>query len=260
MPSRPCLRRRPPRPIPAADPRADQARSEYLPAHRLKAFLPPRICRRQRSSGRARRRPTSTPRPLRGGNQVLTTRTIGRRAVGLIAVAATMLVTAACSQSTQQSEPTPATQTGDTTTPSSPSGTPSSTPADGRAAVEAAYRRFWAVSWRLDSHPEAQWRQVLSTVAVDPELTRVLEGTRAQKRNGITRYGEVVPRPTVVAITGATARVKDCQGGDKSGQADARTGRRTTVGVARNPLDGFLTRGADGRWRVTDIRYPGGRC
>ena len=129
-----------------------------------------------------------------------------------------------------------------------------------RAAVEAAYRRFWVVSWRLDTNPEAQWRSVLSAVAADPELTRVLEGTRAQKRRGITRYGAVVPRPTVVAINDATAQVRDCQGADKSGQADARTGRRMTVGVARNPLIGALTRGADGRWRITDIRYPGGRC
>jgi hypothetical protein len=126
--------------------------------------------------------------------------------------------------------------------------------------VEAAYRRFWVVSWRLDANPEARWRPVLAAVAADPELTRVLEGTRAQKRQGITRYGQVVSRPTVISVSGATARVRDCQGADKSGQADARTGRRTTVGVARNPLAGSLARGADGQWRVTDIRFPGGRC
>jgi len=116
------------------------------------------------------------------------------------------------------------------------------------------------VSWRLDAQPETRWRQVLSAVAADPELTRVLEGTRAQKRSGVTRYGQVVARPAVVAVTGATARVRDCQGADRSGQADARTGRRITVGVARNPLNGYLARGSDGRWRVSDIRYPGGRC
>jgi len=195
---------------------------------------------------------------MRGGaNQVLTARTTRRRATGLVVVLAATLL-AGCDQATQ---PTPPAQASNTSPGSgSPSGTPSPTGTDQRAGVEAAYRRFWAVSWSLDSHPEAQWRQVMSAVAADPELTRVLEGTRAQKRNGITRYGEVAPRPTVVSITGATARVRDCQGADRSGQADARTGRRMTVGIARNPVNGSLVRGADSRWRVTDVRYPGGRC
>lgn len=146
--------------------------------------------------------------------------------------------------------------------PSMRSATPTAAagPVDERAAVEAAYRQFWVVSWQLDRHPKARWRQVLSAVAADPELTRVLEGTRAQQRRGITRYGQVASRPSAVTVNGTTARVRDCQGADRSGQADARTGRRLTVGVPRSPVTGSLVRGADHRWRVSDIHYPGGRC
>jgi len=191
---------------------------------------------------------------------MLTAGTRRRRATGMVTVAV-VIALAGCDRSTRpDTPPAPATQTSGTAPRTGPPGRSPSGGNGEQAAVEAAYRRFWAVSWRLDAYPEPRWRQVLSTVAADPELTRVLEGTRAQKRTGVTRYGQVTPRPAVVAVTGATARVRDCQGADRSGQADARTGRRVTVGVARNPLNGLLTRGSDGRWRVSDIRYPGGRC
>jgi len=177
-----------------------------------------------------------------------------------VLVAAAAIAAVGCDDSATSGGSPPSTGGIVATATSRPPSSPPTTAADERAAVEAAYRKFWAVSWRLDTQPEAHWRQVLSAVAADPELTRILEGTRAQKNRGITRYGEVISRPTVVSISGASARVRDCQGADKSGQADVRTGRHLTVGVARNPLTGSLARGADGRWRVSDIRTGSGRC
>ena len=192
---------------------------------------------------------------------MLTARTIGRRAVGLIAVAATLLLTG-CSQPTQGVQPTPGRQTSDTTASSSSSGTPSSTAADARAAVEAAYRRFWAVGQTFDhDYPPSQWREVLARVATDPLLSRALSGARLQRGHGIVLYGQVILRPTVVSVSpDGRARVSDCQDTSRTGQADAKTGRRRTVGVPRTPVRATLVRGRDGQWRVSDVDYVGGRC
>jgi hypothetical protein len=130
-----------------------------------------------------------------------------------------------------------------------------------RAAVEAAYRRFWAVSWSIDKQPSARWRSILASVATEPVLTRLVERTGLQVRNGITRYGQVIPHPTVSPINGArTVTVRDCQDAHAAGQADRRTGEAKTVGVARSPVVGALVRGPDGVWRVSDIRYTEGTC
>jgi len=130
-----------------------------------------------------------------------------------------------------------------------------------RAAVEAAYRRFWAVSWSIDKQPSARWRSILASVATEPVLTRLVERTGLQVRDGITRYGQVIPHPTVSPINGArTVTVGDCQDAHAAGQADRRTGEAKTVGVARSPVVGTLVRGPDGVWRVSDIRYTEGTC
>jgi hypothetical protein len=140
---------------------------------------------------------------------------------------------------------------------------PTSSPApatDEREAVETAYRRFWAVSWDVDKQPAARWRAVLATVAADPELTRLYAGTKAQQQAGIRLYGQVRARPTVRRVAGSRATVADCQDASQAGQADARTGKPKTVGVARSPVEAAMLRGADGVWRVSDVRYTGGSC
>jgi hypothetical protein len=126
--------------------------------------------------------------------------------------------------------------------------------------VEAAYRRFWAVSWDVDKQPASRWRAVLASVSVDPELTRLYAGTKAQQQAAIRLYGYVSPRPTVRRVAGDRATVFDCQDASHAGQADARTGRPKTVGVARTPVGATLLRGSDGVWRVSDVRYTGGGC
>jgi hypothetical protein len=131
-----------------------------------------------------------------------------------------------------------------------------------RSAVAAAYQQFWDLQVRFDSaYPEDQWRAVLSSVTADPELTRSVDGALVQKRNGIKAYGWIGTHPVVSPINGAnTAAIKDCQDASHAGQADARTGAPRSVGIKNMPVTATLLRGADGRWRVSDVRYPGGRC
>jgi hypothetical protein len=131
-----------------------------------------------------------------------------------------------------------------------------------RAAVEAAYREYWRLAAVFDSrYPESRWRAVLAVVAADPLLSRAVSSARVQHDNGVRVYGQVVPRPTVAPVNGrGQATVRDCADGSHAGQADAATGRRRTVGAARLRVLATVVRGGDGRWRVSDLRFPGGSC
>ncbi len=101
------------------------------------------------------------------------------------------------------------------------------------AAVEAAYRRFWAVADDIDSRPPDLWRSILATVAADPLLSRLVDGLLAQRAAGRRQYGQVVPHPTVVGLTNRAASVLDCQDASRSGEADADCGLPATVGSLR---------------------------
>jgi hypothetical protein len=137
-----------------------------------------------------------------------------------------------------------------------------STSGQDRAAVLAAYQEFWRVGRTFDrDYPPAQWRAVLSQVATDPVLSRAVSGAQLQRQNGTVLYGQVIPHPTVTSLDPAgQARVSDCQDASHAGQADAKTGKPKTVGVAHSPVRAILLRGTDGRWRVSDVEYVGGRC
>jgi hypothetical protein len=137
-------------------------------------------------------------------------------------------------------------------------GTPSLTD---RAAIEAAYQRFWNVGQRLaSSHSESQWRAVLADVATEPLLSGLIDGLHAELAAGSRPYGTVVPHVITVEIDGGRANLLDCQDASRSGDADADTGLPRTVGRARTPVAATLQRGADGRWRVSQARYLDGQC
>lgn len=127
-------------------------------------------------------------------------------------------------------------------------------------AVRTTYERFWRDTWHLDKEVAGQQKQVVDQVAVEPERSILLQGAQWHQAQGVTLYGDPVERVTDVTVRGDQATVADCQDGSKAGQADARSGQPKNVGVARNPVVATLTRGTDGVWRVSQIRYPGGEC
>lgn len=147
--------------------------------------------------------------------------------------------------------------------PSSPAASVSSgSAAPDPAAVESAYRAFWPVVATFGERPESQWRTVLGQVAADPQLSFAIAATRQQRRNGITVYGAASPRKPEVAAGGGSGRVtiRDCADFSRTGQADDHTKKPRTVGVARTPLSAVLQKGPDGRWRVSQVTFLGGRC
>jgi hypothetical protein len=130
-----------------------------------------------------------------------------------------------------------------------------------RAAVEAAYWAFWPVLATFAREPEGRWRSLLGRVAAEPQIGLTIALSSQQKRNGIGVYGQPAPRAPKVTISSAGgATVRDCADFSRTGQADVRTGQRRTVGVARNPVVVRLSQGGDGRWRIVEVTYPGGRC
>ncbi len=185
-----------------------------------------------------------------------------RVTVTVLAVLAVFAV-AACDGAESPGMPsTPSATSAPPTVSSRTSTTQSEQAAQERAAVEASYRNFWRVGQSFDrDYPPGEWRTVLGRVATDPVLSRALSGAQLQRQNGIVLYGQVGLRPTVRSIDPeGRAEVSDCQDTSRTGQADAKTGARRTVGVPRAPVTATLLRGVDGRWRVSDTRYTGGRC
>lgn len=129
------------------------------------------------------------------------------------------------------------------------------------AEVESAYRAFWPVLATFARGPESRWRTVLDDVAMDPQLGLTIALTREQRRNGTTVYGQPRPRaPRFLLASDGQATVDDCADFSGTGQVDRRSGQRKTVGVPRNPVRVSLRKSMDGRWRVSEISYPGGRC
>jgi hypothetical protein len=130
----------------------------------------------------------------------------------------------------------------------------------GRAAVLTAYRRFWRVAQHLDAHPQPQWAALLGPVAAEPLLSRLLAALRDRLRAGYRQFGDVRPRPVVVQLAADHAAVLDCQDAAAAGEIDTATGLPANTGQPRTPVAAALTRGADGRWRVSDARYLDGTC
>lgn len=181
---------------------------------------------------------------------------------GGIWLCACLAVVAALTSCNADGSPVPSTAT--TTKASVPAATPPPrrTEDADRAAVESAYRNFLHVGQTFDQkYPESQWKSILAAVATEPQLSLTLISARAQKRNHIVLYGQVIPRPSVQPINGSsTGTIRDCQDTSRSGQADSRTGQKKTVGIARNPAVVTLKLVADGQWRVSQVTYPGGTC
>lgn len=138
---------------------------------------------------------------------------------------------------------------------------PSTSGQDQRQAVEAAYTQFWPQTMHADDKPEDTWHDTVAAVATDPQLTTTLNAMRSQKQAGIKLYGDVTVRIVSVEVNGDTAKVVDCQDASRTGQADAKTGDRKTVGVPRDPVTASLKRDTgDGKWKVAQVSFPGGTC
>lgn len=128
-------------------------------------------------------------------------------------------------------------------------------------AILSQYKAFWAILTPASkAEPEAR-RAMLEKVAVDPSLTRTLNGMRASDNIGEVAYGQEVVRPELVSADGATATLRDCQDGSAAGRVKVATGEKVTVGAKDALAIVTMQRGADAVWRVSTVVYqPAGSC
>lgn len=189
--------------------------------------------------------------------------TASRVARLLVASYACVLVAAACSgsgkHSTTESSSSAAAKPRFTTTSTSPSSvaTTSAASADVAAqqAVAQAYANYWNTFSYVDQrYPESQWRQVLSTVAVDPFLSEIVQQKQQAVHQGLITYGRVRVHVTVAPIGGSNvASLTDCEDASHTG-LETRAGVKVTVGPRqRMEVTATAVRGSDGRWRMKTV-------
>jgi hypothetical protein len=126
----------------------------------------------------------------------------GRRATGVLTLAAAALFLAACGGG--------AASTTATTVRAKPTrSTSSSTTDPASSAVLAAYRAAWAAFEHAaaDANPEDP---ALAATMVDPQLQGVRANLLADQRQGMIGQGATTLHPKVVSISATTATVVDC--------------------------------------------------
>lgn len=143
--------------------------------------------------------------------------------------------------------------------PVSPSGSPSSatdTATSTKAAVQAAWLHFWQVDGEIDTYPQAQLPELAASVSVDPIKSQLVKAAKADKIIGAVTYGQLVHHIYSTTLVGPkTAHLGDCVDGSHSGSMIKSTGKKRTVGPAKNNNVASLVLGADGKWRVATIAY-----
>ena len=126
-----------------------------------------------------------------------------------------------------------------------------------RAAIEAQWDKLWRIYAALPHTAEGDRQALAAEVAVDPALANLLTDANTLNSKGWDTYGQFTSRITWPhPVDGkATAVIADCQDASQAGSLETSTGNKTTVGVARNPLQGTFVRGQDGVWRVDRVFY-----
>lgn len=144
------------------------------------------------------------------------------------------------------------------------SGSPSTqSPTSPRDQVIAAYRGYWQAGRQAALVPIAQARKVLEPYSTSELVERQLTGIRQLQAKKQEPWGQVSIRVAAVEVTGATARLSDCQDVSGAGLADARTHQLipgTRGGSKPAHLSVTLRHGQGARWRVSAIRPVEAPC
>lgn len=131
-----------------------------------------------------------------------------------------------------------------------------------RAAVEKAWVKYWGVFTNMMKVPPDQRREVYGSVAVDPQLTNMINDAAFADKKKIDNYGTVVHRfnwPVPISVTGDPI-LGDCMDQSKFGIFDVEKSRALSHGSARVNLQATLTR-SDGAWKVVGyIQKTGTSC
>ena len=167
---------------------------------------------------------------------------------------------------TAPSSPAPTVSTAPT-----PSSAPSGTAARGsarispreaadRAAVEAAWLRFWNAYNSLLSVPMPRRTATMRQVAAVPLAAVIVTSASEAEKGHINNYGSMLHRIYWGPDIGGsdTASIGDCADESEFGTVDTRTNKRLTHGDERVNFRGTLSRDSLGVWRVLQVQFLDG--
>lgn len=135
----------------------------------------------------------------------------------------------------------------------------SASPTSDEDAVRQSYSRYWAVLPEAEHAAEERRRQLLASYATNPQLSTLLRNIKNLHTKHQTSWGYAVVHIESVRVKAGEATVRDCQDSSHAGLMDTRTGKKTSLGVPKDPLSATLVRGTDGQWRINGFSAPG-RC
>ena len=181
-----------------------------------------------------------------------------------VATAAALLVFPACSGSKNKTEPAVSTSS---LLPQSSTSVPSTTPRSTTSApsqqLVAAVRSFWDLYLQLGArtgpfNPNVT-RARLGQRTTGRELTKLFGVFQGNAAAGYVVKGTIDVAPTVVSVSGTTARVRDCYD-DHTGLYRISDGKRIDTEDPRrhNVLMTFSREG--GAWKVSAIKEEGLGC
>ncbi|WP_143220509.1 hypothetical protein [Actinomadura sp. CNU-125] len=127
-------------------------------------------------------------------------------------------------------------------------------------AIKHAYAQFFAILDHADSLPVDSRKQQLAAHMTDPQLSRVLKQIEEMKTQGVTSYGKTVGYVKSVQVGDNEAVVLGCQDGSKSGLMKSHSHKKMNRGVKEEKVKAYLSKAADGRWRVSKMVSLGEGC
>lgn len=147
-----------------------------------------------------------------------------------------------------------------TTPPVPPSG--STPPVSPINAVIAAYTALFPAADKAILSPPEQARSILQNYVAGDYLDWEIRQVMSHQSEHQEPWGKVVVHVTKVNLKANNATVNDCQDASNAGLADTRTHAliKKTLGTANRNLIANMTRGSDGRWRVTGLRQYDSPC
>lgn len=128
------------------------------------------------------------------------------------------------------------------------------------SAAKRSYVAFIAILDRADSIPEEQRSQKLSLYMTEPQLSKVINRIKEMKGDDITSYGKLNPHVQSIQVNDRHAVIQDCQDSSYAGIMNSRTGEKLNRGIENESVTAYLSKGADGRWRVTKMVSHGKGC
>ena len=131
-----------------------------------------------------------------------------------------------------------------------------------RTAIELMWTKYWDTIEQIARVPEADRKDRLAKVSVDPAMGNVLAQTAIFDKNGWDNYGTVYHRPYWgPPVDGEkNAIMGDCLDNSHAGRLDVKTQQKLTVGIPRSNVRGSFERLPDGEWRVTAVVFLDQPC